>query len=388
VVCGSSEASGPWRLVDADGADIEHARRWLTDLHACGNSPATVRAYAYDLLNWLRFLDAIDVGWVRATRWEVRDWVRWHLANPNPQRRRGSRQANHRPTPGSVNEKTGKPYLTDAYARSTINRQLSAVSGFYEFALEADLGPLRNPVPKSRAELARDYAHTNPMDDRRRLRRAPYRQRVVQRVPRSLSDVLYEDVFTHLTNNRDRAIVATAVSGGLRASELLSMRRGLMHAADQTVEIVPKGGGGERVLARLSPAAFVWIARYLAERPPGPPDEPVWMALRGTPRPLTYWALRRVLERTNELIGTNVTMHDFRHTFCTRLAGDEHLTIGELQDLMRHASLSSTMIYLRPKVEDLIDKLDAHWNRPAAPPPVPAKGYAAEDLRVLFDGAS
>ena len=108
------------------------------------------------------------------------------------------------------------------------------------------------------------------------------------------------------------------------------------------------------------------------------------MTVRGTPRPLTYWAMRQILERTNELLGSNITMHDFRHTFCMRLAQDENLTIAEMQELMRHAAIASTTRYLRPTLEDLVDKLDEHWSRPPAPPPAPAKGYAAHDLQILF----
>lgn len=117
-------------------------------------------------------------------------------------------------------------------------------------------------------------------------------------------------------------------------------------------------------MVRISPTAYLWIARYLAERPVGPPEEPVWLTLRGTPRPLSYWAMRQILERSNALLGSNVTMHDFRHTFCMRLAQDENMTIAEMQELMRHASIASTTRYLRPTVAELVDKLDQHWNRP------------------------
>ncbi|MFW0154314.1 tyrosine-type recombinase/integrase (plasmid) [Mycobacterium sp. smrl_JER01] len=374
----------PWRLVDGSGAEIVHVNLWLADLDACDNSPATLRAYAYDLLSWTRFLDAVHVAWANATRSEVRDWVRWYRCRANPQRRRGS--DSHRPAPGSVNELTGKPYLDSSYARSAINRRLSALSGFYEFALESDLGPLMNPVPKSRGDITRLDAHGQPFDSpsHHEKKRAPYRQKLTDRAPRALSDGLYEEVFATLRTNRDRAIVATAISSGLRASELLSMRRGLLHAADQTAEIIPKGGSGSRALVRISPAAYLWIARYLAERPVGPPDEPVWMTLRGSRRPLTYWAMRQILERSNALLGSNVTMHDFRHTFCMRLAQDENMTIAEMQELMRHSSIASTTRYLRPSLTELIDKLDQHWSKPPMPPPVPGKGYAAEDLQVLF----
>mgnify|MGYP000067742697 CR=1 FL=1 len=376
----------PWRLVDGSGVGVVPVNLWLADLDACDNSPATLRAYAYDLLSWNRFLGAVQVSWTSATRSEVRDWVRWYRCRANPQRRRGSISDSHRPAPGSVNARTGKPYLDSSYARSSINRRLSALSGFYEFALESDLGPLINPVPKSRGDITRLDAYRQHLDGPRRQekKRAPYRQKLADRAPRALSDDLYEEVFTSLRTNRDRAVVATAISSGLRASELLSMRRGLLHAADQTAEIIPKGGSGSRALVRISPAAFLWIARYLAERPVGPPDEPVWMTLRGSRRPLTYWAMRQILERSNALLGSNVTMHDFRHTFCMRLAQDENMTIAEMQELMRHSSIASTTRYLRPSLTELVDKLDQHWSKPPLPPPVPAKGYAAEDLQVLF----
>ncbi|AGB26817.1 site-specific recombinase XerD (plasmid) [Mycobacterium sp. JS623] len=377
----------PWRLVDGSGGGIEHVNLWLAELYACDSSAATLRAYSYDLLAWTRFLEAIQIHWARAARWEVRDWVRWYRSCENPQRRRGSSSGNHRPAAGSVNELTGKTYLEESYSRSTINRRLSSLSSFYEFAVESDLGPLVNPVPKSRGELTRVDAHRQHFDTARHAKRAPYRQKRVDRNPRALSDALYEEVFAALTTNRDRAIVATAVSAGLRASELLSMRRGMLHAADQTADIIPKGGRGNRVLVRISPAAYLWIARYLAERPIEPPEEPVWMTLRGKPRPLTYWAMRQVLERTNAVLGSNITMHDFRHTFCMRLAEDENLTIAEMQELMRHSSIASTTRYLRPTLDDLVEKLDSHWNRPPTPAPKPANGYAAEDLRILFGRA-
>ena len=377
----------PWQLIDAEGRSIEHVNAWLTELSACDSSPATIRAYAYDLLSWTRFLDAIGTHWRQATRWEVRDWVRWYRSQENPQRRRGSRAGTSRPAAGSVNERTGKPYLEPSYARASINRRLSSLSSFYEFAVDADLGPLINPVPKSREEITRVDAHRQHFDSTRTSPRAPYRQKLRERTPRALSDDFYEEVFAALTTNRDRAIIATAVSAGLRASELLSMRRGMLHAADQTADIIPKGDNGSRVLVRISPAAYLWIARYLAERPPGSPEEPVWMTLRGNLRPLTYWAMRQVLERTNAALGSNITMHDFRHTFCMRLAQDENLTIAEMQELMRHASIASTTRYLRPTVDDLVVKLDQHWNRPPAPPPAAAKGYSAEDLRTLFGQA-
>lgn len=98
----------PWRMVDGCGAGVDHVNVWLADLDASDCSPATLRAYAYDLLSWTRFLGVLQVSWAQATRAEVRDWVRWYRCRENPQRRRSSSSSDsHRPTPGSVNERTG-----------------------------------------------------------------------------------------------------------------------------------------------------------------------------------------------------------------------------------------------------------------------------------------
>ena len=60
VVRGNT-ASLPWRLVDGSGVDVEHVNLWLAELYACDSSPATLRAYAYDLLGWTRFLGTIEM---------------------------------------------------------------------------------------------------------------------------------------------------------------------------------------------------------------------------------------------------------------------------------------------------------------------------------------
>lgn len=372
----------PWVLRDEDGREVVHVNRWLQELVVSDYPPATIKSYAYDLLNWLRYLDAVEVPWAQATRQEVRDWVLWNKQRRNYQRTRTAEDG--RPAPGSINPRTRKPYLAEQVARSYINHLLSSVSGFYEYAVEADLGPLINPVPRTRRELARAIPRSfgEPLE---RRRRAPYRQKVQVRTPRALDDQLFDELFGDLRNTRDKALIAVAVGAGLRSGELLSMRRGGLHADTFTVEVVPKGGT-EYVRVPVPGPAFVWLARYLAQRPPGPPEEPVWMTVQGRVRPLTYWALRQVLERANSRLGANVTMHDLRHTFCMRLAQDEAMTMVELQELMRHVSLSSTNVYLRPRMEDLVAKLDEHWRRPPQPAPRPAAGYDPDHLNILFGG--
>lgn len=135
-----------------------------------------------------------------------------------------------------------------------------------------------------------------------------------------------------------------------------------------------------------SPEAFRHLALYFDQYGTPRPDEPVWQTLRGEPRPLTYWAMRRVLQRTNVVLDTNWTLHDLRHTAATRMANDPELTLPEVQAVLRHKHLTTTETYLQPRIEDLHDKLQQHYGRARQEPSYSA-GYAPEDIEAVFGRA-
>ena len=102
-------------------------------------------------------------------------------------------------------------------------------------------------------------------------------------------------------------------------------------------------------------------------------------------RPLTYTALRAVLNRVNEMIGANVTIHDLRHTLCLRLIEDPHITLVDAQQVMRHASITTTGSYLRPRPDEVIARVREHYTRPRSQPqPLAGWDYDAGDLADLF----
>ncbi|WP_199924795.1 site-specific integrase [Streptomyces sp. NRRL WC-3725] len=72
------------------------------------------------------------------------------IRGPNPQRRRRNPQS---PPPGTVDPRTGKPYLSPGYAPTTINHALSVVSGFSTFHAHYGRGPVAIPVPASPRRL-------------------------------------------------------------------------------------------------------------------------------------------------------------------------------------------------------------------------------------------
>lgn len=386
-VTAGDEPGLPFAVEDAAGRPVVVISQFLRDM-AAGDMPASsCRSYAYDLLRWWRFLAAAGVAWDRACREDVRDLVLWLRQAPNPQRER--RQAGT-PAPGSVNARTGKPYLGEGYAPRTINHQLAVLRRFYEFHLAAGRGPLVNPVPAASGDGGRPGAHGNPLLPFTPHRRGPYRQKVPERVPRSLRDELWNELFAAMTSHRDRAILALYISSAVRASELLGMRCADLDFARQAVTVTGKGSRARETVP-VSPDSLVWIRLYLAEGYVAPPDEPLpadallWVTLRQPRRPLTYTAIRAVLNRANDKLGANVTLHDLRHTCAARMSADPHMSITDVQAVLRHKSLASTQVYTTVKLDDLIARtLEHHARRAAPPPPRPHPAYASADLDVLF----
>src|SRR5690242_11133951 len=353
-----------WRVVHPD-VEHEAASSYLRELAASDCSSATVRSYAYALLRWFRFLDEQLVAWQRAERVDVRAFVEHLREVPNPQRLRRRPDG---PPPGSVNPRTGKPVLGRHYAPRTINHQLSVLFGFYEHACAADLGPLVNPVPAQRGrDGGRVAAHHNPMEDFVLHRRASYRQKTPRPSWRAIPDDAAQRLFATLRCHRDRALVSFWLTSGARASELLGLRHGDVDVGAHTITVVSKGSRAREAIP-ASVDSFAWLALSQAEdNPPMAPGGPVWWTRRGEPRPLTYHAARALLQRANAALGTNWTLHDFRHTAAQRFLADPAFTLVDVQTILRHASLTTTQIYTRPRLEDLVGKVLEHYARPKPP---------------------
>ena len=366
----------PWSVVDGAGRAIEPVRIYLRDRMLGDVSPLTCRSYAFDLLRWFRLLWTVDVGWEQATEAEVAALVGWLRTARNPQRREGS----HRGTAGAVNPRTGKPMLPGGYAPSTITHNLSVISGFYAFHIHFGRAPLLNPVPENKARRAA-LAHRSPMEDRPQYRRARLRPRLSERQPRAIPDRQWDELFAQMRCDRDRALLACYVSSGARASELLGVESSDIDWAKGQLWVVSKGSR-RRQPVPVSPVALAWLAAYL-DQAGVPSAGPVWRTRRGPERPLTYWAARRVLQRAQELLGSNWTLHDLRHTAAARLARDPEFTLVEVQSILRHAHLSTTSRYTVVGLDDLIDKLAEHYQRPA-PVTQWSPGYDPGDVEAVF----
>ncbi|KRF09321.1 hypothetical protein ASH00_06760 [Arthrobacter sp. Soil782] len=369
-----------------DDDPIPSVGLYLLDFWARGMSPASVESYARDLLRWFRFLWGVGREWNRVNGDDVRDFVIGLRDAP----KQAVQRCRVRP---AVNEVSGKPYVSDVYSPRTINHNLSVISAFYDFHRRALSGPLRNPVPERVVNGGRFGAHHNPENKYRQGRRADYRQKVPVRAPRSIPDHAFEDLFTALATDRDRALVAFYVSSAARPSELVGLTSGMVDVGQQCISVVRKGSGAvQRIPA--SPEAFTWFRLYQESLPEEliRSGSAAWWTLRKPYRPLNYEAARAILRRVNSVLGANWTLHDFRHTAATRMARDPNVSLTDIQAVLGHVHLTTTEAYLKPRMDEVIERVNLHFVSRAAGAgaadvaPVRLSPYSADDMTELFGG--
>ncbi|WP_307106347.1 tyrosine-type recombinase/integrase [Arthrobacter globiformis] len=368
----------PYRLIFPD-SEHEVVSSFLRDLAASDCSPSTLRSYAYDLLRWFRFLHGRFTPWERAERLDVRALVEHMRVAPTANALR--RGAENPATTNVVTRKRG-PGMT--FSPNSINHQLTVLSSFYDFALEMNLGPLVNPVPRQRAAGSRVNAHHNPMEAFRPARRGSYRQRVPRPVWRGMPDDAVVRIFDGLTNHRDRALLSFWLSSGARAEELLGLRHGDYDFGEHTIVVTSKGTRN-RDIVPASSDAFVWLALYMREEQPTSPGDLVWWTLSAKNRkPLTYSAARGMFSRAQARLGSNWTLHDLRHTAAQRMIADPGFTLVDVQTVLRHAHVTTTTVYTQPRMEDVLHKVLEHYARPKPPAPAIEADYDAAALRELL----
>jgi len=382
----TGDRAEPFRLVDPDGRAVPAVAAYFRELQASGRSAATLRSYGMDLLRWFRFCWAVGLDWDRATRTLARDFSRWLQISGKPVR------PHWRGPSATEVEAAGPVQEGQAYSASVRAHSETVLRGFYDFHRDAGSGPILNPFPLDRLRRGRRaHAHHNPMEPHRNERGGQYRPRVPTRVPRSIPDAEFNEIFARLPSHRDRALVAFYVSTGARASEVLSVTVGGVDPARQLIEVIRKGSRHHQQLP-ASTDAFVWLRLYQAEMDgllPAGRTQPLWWTLRQPLRPLTYHAVHRMFERVNVRAGTTATLHALRHTAAYRMAEDPALPLTDVQFVLGHAQLTTTQIYLTPRKQDVIRRVLAHHaeaTRRAAErvTPTPAPGYRPETMQVLF----
>ncbi|NBD10955.1 tyrosine recombinase XerC [Corallococcus silvisoli] len=276
-----------------------------------GASPHTVRNYLIDLVDYERYLvERMKLSLLAGTHAAIRGYL-------------GTLSVDHAPTSRA--------------------RRLASIKSFYKYLVRQKL------LPASPAKLVKS-----------------------PKLPKSLPKVLpVEEVFAILDmpdldtvlGLRDKAILEMLYGGGLRISELCGLSTLGVDRSSRIVRVM--GKGSKERLVPLNAKSIQSLEAYLARRGEllatvhaGQDPDALFLNFRGgrlTPRSiarhLDAYVLRLALAR-------KVSPHAMRHSFATHLLGGG-ADIRSIQELLGHASLSTTQKYTHVTFEQLQEVYDA-----------------------------
>lgn len=329
TVAAVERCDGGHRLVGA-WAGVDAANAFLTHLQARAFSPATTRAYAFDLVNFARFLDDRSIDLAAVVPTDIFEWIDWQAVRRPGRDKVVAITAGHGSAPASV------------------NRRVAAVRAFFEYQVLAGVRE-DNPVPAPRrGQGLRPKArgvlgHLGPG----RPRQGGRLVRQERRLPESLEPGDVSAFLADLVTHRDRAIVLLMVFGGLRAAEVRSLRLADVDQGRRQVRVFGKGGR-ERTVP-VDRTFFTELAAYLrVERPPGLQTPECFVVLHGptTGGATTEAGMRSVFRYHRATSGAmRVRPHRLRHTYGSELAA-AGIDLLVLRDLMGHASPETTAGYV------------------------------------------
>lgn len=157
---------------------------------------------------------------------------------------------------------------------------------------------------------------------------------------------------------RDRAILETLYSTGARVSEAVGLNLGDLNQSDGLVHL--RGKGRKERIVPIGDVALQAIQTYQAslKRAAGTdrPATPLFLNLRGGR--LTARSVARLVARySSRLAGGAVSPHALRHSYATHLL-DEGADLRSIQEMLGHASLSTTQRYTHLATDQLLAVYD------------------------------
>jgi len=223
---------------------------------------------------------------------------------------------------------------TFGYSPATIARKIATLRSFYKWM------------------TLRGFSANNPM----LLIRTP---KQTKRLPKAIS-VEQVDKLLSMPDNRDtlgardRAILETLYSTGVRVSELVDLNCTNLDMDEQALHV--RGKGKKERMVPLGTHALSAIRHYLTLLEPDPrfaslreqsmvePNVPLFVNKNGGR--LSSRSVRRKLDKYLKIAGLDPTIspHTLRHSFATHLL-DNGADLRSVQELLGHQSLSTTQIY-------------------------------------------
>jgi len=283
-------------------SDSVVAQEYLSYLSSVrGVSARTLSAYGDDLSLYINYCANHDIDPVQAKAYEVQCFI--------------------------------ADLSAERAAPSSVNRRLSSIRGFYRW-------------------LARFGKRTdNPCDTLKNVK-----------VPPQLPSVLWEDEMAQfaalpqtqdmLWPARDKALVLTMYSAGLRISELVSLSMKRLTGNMDGAKITGKGGKDRMVF--FSDEARAALLDYLPEREAKVKNASDALFVSEKGRPLSVSGTRWIITQYAQVsgLGKNIHPHSLRHSFATHLV-NAGCDVRIVQEMLGHTSLSTTQRYAHVNIEGL-----------------------------------
>lgn len=282
------------------------------DLRARNAAERTRRAYAVDLNGFVEWLEPQGLG------------------------------------PGDVRYRDVRRYAAGLSAAdaapATVARKLAAIRGLYGFLVRTERAGQNPAELVSSPKRAEKLPKVLSIEQMRSLL-----ERIPARTPLEL---------------RDRAMLELAYSCGLRCEEIVNLDEGALDFEEDRVRVLGKGSK-ERILPFGAPARKA-LERYLARGRRAlatDPREPALFLSKSGRRLSNSDVTRRLGLWTREAaIAAGVSPHSLRHSFATHLL-EGGADLRTIQELLGHASISTTQVYTRVDATRLRDTYAASHPR-------------------------
>ena len=298
-------------------------QEYLSYLHSVrGLAQRTLAAYGNDLSRFANYCDNFGIDPAQADSYRVQSFI--------------------------------ADLSAERMAPSAINRHLSSVRGYYRWMVRFG----------KRADNPCDAGPSGPLRN--------------VKVPQTLPSILWEDEMAGFAGlpdtgkilwpERDKALILSMYSAGLRISELVSLSLKSFYGGTEALfteaallgetallqEAKITGKGGKDRMVFFSEEARSAILEYLPQREAkvkGSTDA-LFVSRKG--KPLSVPGVRWIISRYAQLsgMGKNIHPHSLRHSFATHLV-NAGCDVRVVQEMLGHASLSTTRRYAHVNIEGL-----------------------------------
>lgn len=320
-ICSNPPNQIPAFFLKAGEIIIKPVFRFLKELAARGFSKETLRAYAFDLLAFYRFLSEHQINIHYITSDNFVDFILAHRRQNAAPRTINRRLVSVRAFLNSQHDGLGDQLLrkySSAFYKGRRNKAL--------------LGPtyIKNKTPKILSVKVPSLILT----------------------PLRASEI--KKFLTGIRQYRDQVIIFLMLLCGLRSCEVLALKLTDLDFIDNLIRV--RGKGLKERMIPMPPAVKKTLSHYIDyERPQNSTHNILITALKGphSGQPLSREGLRKLFRyRRGTAALSRMHPHLFRHTFCTNMIR-QGVSLPVVQKLMGHNDIEVTMLYVHTSLDDV-----------------------------------